>query len=148
VFGGSWVFDPRTPLNERQVRRALNLPDEAKGEESELAKKIIALARQGDSAALLRGRMLREIAYGRNGWAAGSQRPHLPNESGGHPFSEGGSSSAQATKAIRSARRAMNDRTCPPAVSNQRSKKPFSAFHCFSISGRFGSSSETCGSRG
>ena len=67
----------------------LNLPDEAKGERERLAKKIIALARQGDSAALLRVRMLREIAYGRDGWAAGSQRLHLPNESGGRPFSDG-----------------------------------------------------------
>jgi hypothetical protein len=66
----------------------LNLPDEA-SERERLAKKIIALARQGDSAALLRGRVLREIAYGRGGWAAGSQRLHLPNESGGHAFSEG-----------------------------------------------------------
>jgi hypothetical protein len=68
----------------------LNLPDEAKGERERLAKKIIALARQGGcSAAILRGGMLREIAYVRGGWAAGSQLLHLPNESGGRPFSDG-----------------------------------------------------------
>jgi hypothetical protein len=68
----------------------LNLPDEAKGERERLAKKIVALARQGDcSAALLRGGMLREIAYVRGGWAAGSQLLHLPNEAGGRPFSDG-----------------------------------------------------------
>ena len=68
----------------------LNLPDEAKGERERLAKKIIALARQGDcSAAILRGGMLREIAYVRGGWAAGSQPPHLPNEAEVRPFSDG-----------------------------------------------------------
>jgi hypothetical protein len=65
-----------------------NLPDEAKGERERLAKKIIALARQGDcSAALLHDGTLREIAYLRGGWAAGSQPPHLPNESEVRPFS-------------------------------------------------------------
>ena len=87
----------------------LNLPDEAKGERERLmAAKIIALARRGDcSAALLRGGMLREIAYGRGGWAAGSQPPHLPNESGGSPFSDG-RLARKRRKQFGSARRAMN----------------------------------------
>jgi hypothetical protein len=68
----------------------LNLPDEAKGERERLTKKIIALARPGDcSAALLRGGILREIAYGRGGRVAGSQPPHLPNEVEVRPFSDG-----------------------------------------------------------
>jgi len=46
------------------VCKTLNLADEAKSERELLAKKIIALARQGEcSAALLRDGMLREIAY-------------------------------------------------------------------------------------
>jgi hypothetical protein len=44
--------------------------------------------------------MLREIAYGQGGTAAGSPPLHLPNESGGRPFSD--CRLAQATKAIRS----------------------------------------------
>ena len=72
------------------ICKTLNLADEAKSERELLARKIIALARQGDcSAALLRDGMLREIAYGRGGWAAGSQPPHLPNESEVRPFSDG-----------------------------------------------------------
>ena len=51
----------------------LNLADEAKSERELLAKEIIILAGQGErSAAILRDRMLREVAYGRGGWAAGS----------------------------------------------------------------------------
>ena len=50
------------------ICKILNLADEAKSERELLAKKIIALARQGErNAALLRDRMLREMAYGRGG---------------------------------------------------------------------------------
>ena len=94
VFQENKVFRPQdiqamsTALED--VCKTLNLPDEAKGERERLARKIIALARQGDcSAALLRGGILREIAYGRGGPAAGSQPPHLPNESEVRPFSDG-----------------------------------------------------------
>ena len=72
------------------ICKILNLADEAKSERELLARKIIALARQGErSAAILRDRMLREIAYGRGGWAAGSQPLHLPNELVWSPFSDG-----------------------------------------------------------
>jgi hypothetical protein len=64
------------------ICKTLNLADEAKSERELLAQKIIALAHQGErSAAILRDRMLREMAYGRGGWAAGSQPLH--------PFSDG-----------------------------------------------------------
>ena len=64
------------------VCKALNLGDKAKREREYVAKRIITLAQQGErSAALLRDRMLREMAYGRGGWAAGSQPLH--------PFSDG-----------------------------------------------------------
>jgi len=88
VFGPQDIRAMSTALEE--VCKTLNLADEAKSEREFLAKKIIALARRGEcSAALLRDRVLREIAYGRGGWAAGSQPPHLPDESGGRPFSDG-----------------------------------------------------------
>ena len=49
------------------VCKTLNLADEAKSERELLAKKIISLVRQGErNAALLRDRMLREIAYARS----------------------------------------------------------------------------------
>ena len=52
------------------VCKTLNLADEAKSERVLLAKKIIALARQGEcNSALLRDRMLREVAYGEGVWA-------------------------------------------------------------------------------
>ena len=48
------------------ICKILNLADEAKSERELLAKKIIALAHQGErNAALLRDRMLREIISGR-----------------------------------------------------------------------------------
>ena len=47
--------------------KTLNLADEAKSERELLAKKIIFLAGQGErSAALLRDRMLREVACARS----------------------------------------------------------------------------------
>ena len=64
------VFDPRdiqamsTALEE--ICKTLNLAEEAKSERELLAKKIIFLAGQGErNAALLRDRMLREIACAR-----------------------------------------------------------------------------------
>jgi ABC-type hemin transport system substrate-binding protein len=50
------------------VCRILSLPEKAKSERELLAKKIVALAQQGESAALLRDRVLREMASGRGGW--------------------------------------------------------------------------------
>ena len=53
------------------IANILNMADEAKSERELLAKKIIALARQHQcNAALLRDRILREIAYGQGEWAA------------------------------------------------------------------------------
>ena len=47
------------------------MADEAKSQREQLAKKIITLAHQDQcNAALLRDRMLREIAYGQDEWAA------------------------------------------------------------------------------
>jgi hypothetical protein len=52
----------------RNVRKTLNLADEAKSEIELLAKKIIVLARQGErNAALLRDRALRELATPQSG---------------------------------------------------------------------------------
>jgi hypothetical protein len=64
------VFEPQDiqalSMAFEDVCTTLNLADEAKSERELLAKKILALARQGEgSAALLR--MLREIADGRGG---------------------------------------------------------------------------------
>ena len=88
AFGPEDIQAMSTALED--VCKTLNLADEAKSERELLAKKIIALVRQGERyAALLRDRMLREIAYAGGGLAAGSQPPHLPNESGGRPFSDG-----------------------------------------------------------
>ena len=51
------------------VCKILNLADQAKSERELLAKTIIALAHQGArNPALLRDRMLREIAYGNGDW--------------------------------------------------------------------------------
>ncbi len=53
------------------VCKILDLSDEAKSERELLAQKILALAHRGERrAALLRDRMLREIAYGQGGWPA------------------------------------------------------------------------------
>jgi hypothetical protein len=49
-----------------EVCKILNLADEAESERELLAKKIIAFAHQGERcAALLRDRVLRELAYAR-----------------------------------------------------------------------------------
>ena len=50
------------------VCRILSLPEKAKSERELLAKKIVALAQQGESAALLRDRVLRQMASGQGGW--------------------------------------------------------------------------------
>ena len=53
------------------VCNILNLTKEAKSERELLVQNILALAHQGErDAALLRDRVLREIAYGRGGWPA------------------------------------------------------------------------------
>jgi hypothetical protein len=55
----------------RDVCEILNLTHEAKSERELPAKRIISLAHQGEgNAALLRDRILREIAYGNGGWAS------------------------------------------------------------------------------
>ena len=66
VFGPRDIQAMSTALED--VCKILNLADEAKSERELLAKKIIALVRQGERyAALLRDRMLREIAYAGGG---------------------------------------------------------------------------------
>ena len=61
VFGPEDIQAMSTALEE--VCNILNMADQAKSERALLAKKIIALARQDEcNAALLRDRMLREIA--------------------------------------------------------------------------------------
>jgi hypothetical protein len=68
VFGSQDIQAMSTAL--KGVCKFLDLADEAKSERELLAKKIIALAHQGERcAALLRDRTLREIAYGPGGWA-------------------------------------------------------------------------------
>jgi hypothetical protein len=48
----------------------LSLADDDKSEKERLAKEIVTLAKGGErNAALLRYRVLREIAHGRGGWA-------------------------------------------------------------------------------
>jgi hypothetical protein len=69
------VFGPRDiqamSMALEDVCAILNLADDDKSEKERLAKKIITLAKGGErDAALLRDRMLREIAHGRGGWAA------------------------------------------------------------------------------
>ena len=62
VFGPQDIQAMSTAFED--VCKILNLADEAKSDRELLAKKIIALARQGEcNAALLRDSMLREIAY-------------------------------------------------------------------------------------
>jgi hypothetical protein len=52
------------------VCKILNLAEEAKSERVLLAQKIVAIAPQGEcNSALLRDRMLREVAYGEGVWA-------------------------------------------------------------------------------
>ena len=64
VFGPEDIQAMSTALED--ICKALNLAGEAKHERELLAKKIIFLANQGErSAALLRDRMLREIADAR-----------------------------------------------------------------------------------
>ena len=69
------VFGPRDiqamSMALEDVCTILTLTDDDKSEKERLAKKIITLAKGGErDAALLRDRMLREIAHGRGGWAA------------------------------------------------------------------------------
>jgi hypothetical protein len=69
VFGPQDIQAMSTALED--VCNILNVADEAKSEKELLAKKIITLAHQDEcNAALLRDRMLREIAYGQDRWAA------------------------------------------------------------------------------
>lgn len=63
VFGPQDIQAMSTALED--VCKILNLANEAKSERELLARKIIALAHKGEcDAALLRDRMLRELAYG------------------------------------------------------------------------------------
>jgi hypothetical protein len=67
VFGPQDIQAVSTALDD--VCKILNLADEAKSEREFLAKKIIAIAHQGErNSALLRDRMLREIASGQGEW--------------------------------------------------------------------------------
>ena len=68
VFGPQDIQAMSTALED--VCKILNLADEARSEKEFLAKKLVGFARQGQrDAALLRDRMLREIASGQGGWA-------------------------------------------------------------------------------
>jgi hypothetical protein len=88
VFGPQDIQAMSTALED--VCKILNLTDQARSDRELVAQKIVVLARHGErNAALLRDRMLREIAYGQGGRAAGSPPLPLPNESGGRPFSDG-----------------------------------------------------------
>lgn len=67
VFGPQDIQAMSTALED--VCNILNLPNEAKSDRELLAQKIVALAHQGDrNAALLRDRVLREVAYGQREW--------------------------------------------------------------------------------
>jgi ABC-type hemin transport system substrate-binding protein len=69
VFGPQDIQAMSTALED--VCNILNLPSEAKSKKEFLAKKLVALAHQFPrDAALLRDRMLREIASGRREWPA------------------------------------------------------------------------------
>ena len=69
VFGPRDIQAMSTALQD--VCAILNLADEDKREKERLAQKIITLAKGGErNAALLRDRILREIAHGQGGWAA------------------------------------------------------------------------------
>ena len=67
VFGPQDIQAMSTALED--VCKILDLSDEAKSEREFLAQNILALAHHGErSAALLRDRTLREIAYGQGAW--------------------------------------------------------------------------------
>jgi ABC-type hemin transport system substrate-binding protein len=67
VFGPQDIQAMSTALED--VCNILDLPNEAKSDRELLAKKLVALAQQVPrDAALLRDRMLREIASGRREW--------------------------------------------------------------------------------
>ena len=67
VFGPQDIRAMSTALED--VCKILNLADQAKSDRELLAKKIVALAHQGErNAALLRDRVLREVAYGQREW--------------------------------------------------------------------------------
>ena len=69
VFGPQDIQAMSTALED--VCKILNVAEEAKSQKEQLAKKIITLAHQHPcNAALLRDRILREIAYGQGEWAA------------------------------------------------------------------------------
>ncbi len=69
VFGPQDIQAMSTALED--VCKILNLADEATSEKEFLAKKLVALAhRVPRDAALLRDRMLREIASGQGQWPA------------------------------------------------------------------------------
>jgi hypothetical protein len=69
VFGPQDIQAMSTALED--VCKILDLSDKAKSERDLLAQNILVLARHGErNAALLRDRMLREIAYGQGGWPA------------------------------------------------------------------------------
>jgi hypothetical protein len=69
------VFGPRDiqamSMALEDVCKILNVADEARSEKEFLAKKLVGFAHQGQrDAALLRDRMLREIASSRGEWPA------------------------------------------------------------------------------
>ena len=67
VFGPQDIRAMSTALED--VCKILNLPDQAKSDRELLAQKIVGLAHQGErNAALLRDRVLREVAYGQREW--------------------------------------------------------------------------------
>jgi hypothetical protein len=69
VFGPRDIQALSTALE--AVCKILNLADEARSEKEFLAKKLVALAPQVPrDAALLRDRMLRQIAFGPREWPA------------------------------------------------------------------------------
>ena len=69
MFGPQDIQAMSTALDD--VCKILDLSDEAQSERELLAQNIVALAHHGErDAALLRDRMLREIAYGEGGWPA------------------------------------------------------------------------------
>ena len=69
VFGPQDIQAMSTALDD--VCKILNLADEARSEKEFLAKKLVAVAHQVPrDPALLRDRMLREIASGRAEWPA------------------------------------------------------------------------------
>ena len=77
VFGPQDIQAMSAALED--VCKILNLADEAKSDRELLAKKIIALARQGErNAALLRDRMLRELSLAKAGTPNRPQPRHLP----------------------------------------------------------------------